>query len=819
MAQAIGIDLGTTNSVVSFLRGGKPEIIPNRFGKNITPSAVFLPDSDSVIVGEPAKSRAEQYADKTFISVKRRMGTNYRRTVNDKEYAPEEISAMILRTLKKDAEEFLGEEVTQAVVTVPANFNSTERQATKIAGEIAGLEVLRVVNEPTAAALAYGHLNQLSQIVLVFDLGGGTFDISVVFAEGNMYDVLFSLGDNRLGGDDFNMHFLGYLVDHLKKEHGLDVSGDKNLLRKVRQEAVKAKHNLTKRETARIYIPEIGTSGGKRVDLDLTINREKFKEIVQPLLERIKQYAHKVVEELKQPKYTQRYADFLGEKLEKCDVILVGGESRVIAVQETLAQEFHGRMFSNINPDEVVAMGAAVQAGILTHHSDVRDIVLVDSTSLSLGTEVVGGGFSVIVPANTPLPVTRTQDYYTVHDNQTSVNVGVYQGESSIAKQNKLLGEFGLNGVPPRPSGQVPILLTYDLDANDILHVEARDKETGRRAEITIKGSQTIPQQEVERMKQEAAQMEQQNVETLRVNRLREKAESLIQESKAIQNMLSSVVHPDYLEKLDNAIKAIQAALRKSDVEEIDRCFYDLYHLIPDENAQEPSISMNVDSCGGFRANEWGRLEIRLLNQGQGAALQVQVTISGATKEKQTGAVAAVYPGSSQIIPLSICPVNPGNAVPISIMVEYQDEAGIPFLVKQEASLEVAYADQPISNATKTVISIGEIINHTGVGNVQSRQQVSGDNVVGSKVGDIVATRSNVSIGNETTPSMATEDTKMSSPKQQETICGKCQAFVPSGFAFCGKCGSKLALTCSNCGSEIPDGFQFCGKCGTKVGS
>lgn len=385
---AIGIDLGTTNSVVAHMRGENPEVIPNALGEHLTPSVVFLPEGGGTIVGRDAKERVEQYPDRTFVSIKRRMGTSYRRSVDGKDYSPEEISALILRSLKTDAERFLARPARKAVITVPANFNASERQATKSAGEIAGLEVLRVLNEPTAAALAYGHMNKLSRVVVVFDLGGGTFDISVVLGEDNMFEVLYSLGDNRLGGDDLNMQILAHLAAEQNANLHVDVSQDKDLLRVLRRKVVQAKHTLSDQEEARIFEPNIGVSGGRRVDLDCKLDRATLKRAIEPSLRKIKQYAKRVVDELSSPKYLNRYGDVFGNRLEKCDVVLVGGETRVVAVREALSEELAGRVFSNINPDEVVALGAAIQAGIIMRHENVQDIILVDSTSLSLGVEL-----------------------------------------------------------------------------------------------------------------------------------------------------------------------------------------------------------------------------------------------------------------------------------------------------------------------------------------------------------------------------------------------------------------------------------------------
>jgi molecular chaperone DnaK len=807
---AIGIDLGTTNSVVATMEGEKPAVIPNRQGDRLTPSAVFLPEGGGVVVGKAARQQWEQYPDRTFVSVKRRMGTTYRRKVDDKEYSPEEISAMILSSLKADAEQHLGRSVQKAVITVPANFNSAERQATKSAGEIAGLEVLRVVNEPTAAALAYGYMSKLSRVVVVFDLGGGTFDISVVLGDDNVYEVLYSLGDNRLGGDDLNMQMLAHVTEQVKQSHRLDLSQNTDVLRLLRQEVIRAKHTLTDAEEARILLAEVGIAGGKRVDVDVPLTRQKLAEIVEPSLKRIRTYAAKVVKEFSDPKYKNRHGDIFGSRMENCDVILVGGETRVLAVREALASVFAGRVFSDINPDEVVALGAAVQAGIVTRHQDVRDIILVDSTSLSLGVEVKGGGFSVIIPANTPIPVTRTQSYYTVADNQTEVLVKVYQGESSIAAQNKALGEFTLYGIPPRPAGKSAILATFDLDANDILHVDARDKETGQSAQTTIKGSQTLSQEEVERMKREAGLREAQNTMILRAARLTEQSAEALAVIRGVVAPLRPVLNPRYLEKLDNLSHALEQALQQGNIQMMERSFYDLNHALPRPSTTQPSLALRVGAASGFRIEEWGRLEVFLTNRGTGAALNVQVSVSGQTKETYTGAVATICSGGTQVIPISILPISAGDAVPIALTIEYEDEGGVPYMVIERTSVEVARLNQSVSPEARTLISIGEIINHAGSGNLYSKSsntRVSGDQVGGAKVGDVAATG----------PVRVGSPPQRSSANAGERLCPACAAPVGTSTAFCGSCGISLRRKCRSCNDDLGDAPRFCPSCGQQA--
>ena len=850
MSVAIGIDLGTTNSLIAHLNADRPEIIPNRRGERLTPSAVFLPDDGGVIVGQAARERVEQFPDQTVVSIKRRMGTDHRRTINGRPYSPEEISAMILSSLKADAEAALLQSISQAVITVPANFNSTERQATKSAGEIAGLEVIRVLNEPTAAALAYGQVNALSQVVVVFDLGGGTFDISVVLCEGNVYEVLFSCGDNRLGGDDFNMRILSHLVDEARRKYGLDLSQDKEALRTLRREAIAAKHALSTQESTRISVPDIGVSGGQRVSLDVALDRPLFKTLVDPLLVRLRGFAQRVAAELSQKKYRERFGDVFGTKLEKCDVILVGGETRVACVRDALKDELAGKMFSDLNPDEVVALGAAVQAGILQRHTNVRDIVLVDSTSLSLGTQVKGGGFSVILPANTPIPARRTREYFTAADNQTSVRIDVFQGESSIAEQNKLLGAFDLEGLPARPKGEVALAVTFDLDANDILNVEARMKETGLRAQHTIKGSQTVSPEEVVRMKRDAAERDHQNTERLRLTRYQEEGEEALRSLAKMLRSSRALLHPAYRAKLEEVANGLRGALASRNVHDIQRYFYDLMHEFPKTAEVVPSVGLRVSAQTGFREGEWSRLEVVVENNGNGAVHDIQVELSGAIKEPVRGAIAVLSRNTVHTLPVSIFPTNPGSAVPLQIALEFHDESGLHYLVTTSAIIEVARREEPVAQDRRMLINIGEIISNAGGGNVavnNVRQRIAGDNVAGGKAGDVVATRSALDLGGgappvrleapEVTPEVTSPPTAPPlKPSASATVaesmdapitagpapdapCAGCGMSNPPGFKFCGGCGAKLETKklCAGCGIEVPPGMKFCGNCGAKV--
>jgi molecular chaperone DnaK len=816
---AVGIDLGTTNSVVAHMKAGRPVVIPSRRGGNLTPSAVFLPTDGGVIVGQAARDRLEEFPDQTLVSFKRRMGTEWKtRPVNGKTYTPEELSAIVLASLKADAEAHLGTGVSSAVITVPANFNSLERQATKHAGEIAGLEVLRVVNEPTAAALAYGLMNRLSRVVVVFDLGGGTFDISVVLSEGEVYEVLFSLGDNRLGGDDFNVRILSFLLDALKREHQLDLSADRDALRLLRREAIAAKHALTDAESTRVYVPEIGVANGRRVDLDVTLDRDALRTIVKPLLTRIQNYARRVSQELAQPKYTDRYGNIFGPNLEKCDVVLVGGETRVLAVQDALRQEFAGKLFSDINPDEVVALGAAIQAGILERHTGVGGIVLVDSTSLSLGTEVKGGGFSVIIPANTPIPCRRTRNYFTVADNQTQVLVEVYQGESSVARQNRSLGQFVLENLPPRPAGKVEVAVTFDLDANDILHVEARDKENGQRAQTTIKGSQTISAEDVQRMRREAQVRAAENDEFLRINRLREESATALRTLEVRLREQRRFLQPDYVKRVEAGMAALRAAVAAGELHEIERCFYDLVYLQPGDAASPPLLALQIVANSGFRAGEWCKMEVLLENRGKGRAQDIQIVVGGESKNRRTAALAELSPGAAHSLSLSVFPESSGAAVPLALSVEYQDENRIPYVITTDVTVPVARHDHP-ADIGGTVIRIDKLFQHADKVNI-------GENIVSTHVGGDAAGQAP---GPPVTfphargangPQPRTAPAPGAPPATAPVECPVCATRNEAGFKFCGNCGQRLEprpAACAKCGRAIRGQMKFCGECGAPV--
>lgn len=555
MGKVIGIDLGTTNSVVAVLEGGEPIVIPTPEGSRITPSVVaFKPDGERLI-GEPAKRQAITNPKRTIMSIKRHMGTDYKVTIDDKSYTPQEISAMILQKLKSDAEAYLGEPVTQAVITVPAYFNDAQRQATKDAGKIAGLEVLRIINEPTAASLAYGLEKEGDQTILVFDLGGGTFDVSILELGGGVFEVKATSGDNHLGGDDFDQAIIDYLVSTFKAEQGIDLSKDPMAMQRLKEAAEKAKKDLSGVLSTTISLPFITADASGPKHLEMTLTRAKFEELTAHLVERTMGPTRRALED----------AGLSASQIDK--VILVGGSTRIPAVQEAIKKLTGKEPFKGVNPDEVVALGAAIQAGVLS--GEVKDIVLLDVTPLSLGIETLGGVFTKLIERNTTIPTSKSQIFSTAADNQTSVEIHVLQGERPMAKDNKTLGRFILSDIPPAPRGVPQIEVKFDIDANGIVNVSAKDLGTGKEQRITITGTSGLSDEEIERMVKEAEAHAEEDRKRKELVELKNEADQLIYTTEKTLKDIGEKVDAAEKEKAEAAIKALREALEKDDVGQI----------------------------------------------------------------------------------------------------------------------------------------------------------------------------------------------------------------------------------------------------------
>ncbi len=547
MAKTIGIDLGTTNSVVAVMEGGKPTVIANAEGSRTTPSIVGFSKTGEKLVGQLAKRQAILNPDKTIASIKRHMGDDYKVNIDGKDYTPQEISAMILRKLADDASNYLGEKVTSAVITVPAYFNDAQRQATKDAGKIAGLDVLRIVNEPTAAALAYGLEKDKSEKVLVFDLGGGTFDVSILEIGDGVHEVLSTSGDTHLGGDDFDQKVMDWICEEFKKQEGIDLKGDKQAMQRVKEAAEKAKCELSSVMETNINLPFITADANGPKHLDLNLTRAKFEDLSRDLLNRCKV---PVENALKDAGITKNDID---------EVVLVGGSTRIPAVQQ-LVKEYTGKEPNqSVNPDEVVAVGAAIQAGVLA--GEVKDIVLLDVTPLTLGIETLGGVMTPLVPRNTTIPVSKSQVFSTAENNQTAVDIHVLQGERPMSRDNKSLGMFRLEGIAPAMRGIPQIEVTFDIDANGIVNVSAKDKATNKEQKITITNSSNLSEQDIDKMVKEAEANAQEDKKKKEEAEIKNNATSLIGSADRIVKDFEGKIDAADKSKLDEQKAALQKAI------------------------------------------------------------------------------------------------------------------------------------------------------------------------------------------------------------------------------------------------------------------
>ena len=574
MGKIIGIDLGTTNSCVAVMEGGQPTVIANTEGARTTPSVVAFTKTGERLVGEPAKRQAVTNAERTISSIKREMGTDYRVTIDEKKYSPQEISAMILQKLKKDAEGYLGETVSEAVITVPAYFNDAQRQATKDAGKIAGLDVKRIINEPTAAALAYGLDNEKEQKIMVYDLGGGTFDVSVIEIGDGVIEVLSTAGNNRLGGDDFDKKITDYMLSEFKRTEGVDLSNDKMALQRLKEAAEKAKKELSSATTTNINLPFITATAEGPKHFDMNLTRAKFDELTHDLVEMT---AEPVRRALSDAGIT---ASELGQ------VLLVGGSSRIPAVQDKVRQLTGKEPSKNLNPDECVALGASVQGGKLAGDAGAGDILLLDVTPLSLSIETMGGIATRLIERNTTIPTKKSQIFSTAADNQTAVDINVVQGERQFAKDNKSLGQFRLDGIPPARRGVPQIEVTFDIDANGIVNVSAKDLGTGKEQKITISNSTSMSKEDIDKAVKEAEQFAAEDKKRREAVDAKNEAENIVYQAEKLVSESGDKIPEADKNAINTKVAALKEAISKDDAALIGTAKEDLQKTLNDAAAK-----------------------------------------------------------------------------------------------------------------------------------------------------------------------------------------------------------------------------------------
>ena len=601
MSKVIGIDLGTTNSCVAVIEGGEPVVIPNAEGSRTTPSVVAFGKTGERLVGQVAKRQAITNPDRTVSSIKRQMGSDYKVKIDDKKYTPQEISAMILQKLKTDAESYLGEKVTEAVITVPAYFTDSQRQATKDAGKIAGLEVKRIINEPTAAALAYGIDKENDQKVMVYDLGGGTFDVSIIEMGDGVQEVLATAGNNRLGGDDFDQRVIDWIADEFKKSEGVDLRGDKMAMQRLKEAAEKAKIELSNVTTSTINLPFIGmNSDGTPLNLEMTLTRAKFNELTADLVEATMGPVRQAISD----------SGLKTSDLHK--ILMVGGSSRIPAVQEAVKKYTGVEPFKGINPDECVAIGAAIQGGVLA--GDVKGLLLLDVTPLSLGIETMGGINTKIIDRNTTIPVKKSQIFSTAVDNQPSVEVHVLQGERDFAKDNKTLGVFHLDGIMPARRGVPQIEVTFDIDANGIVHVSAKDLGTGKEQSISITSSSNMSKEDIQKAVDEAEKFAEEDKKRREEVDIRNGADQMVYQCEKLVSEDGDKFSEDDKKDINDKVDALKEALKGEDInliksrqEELTAKFYEISEKVYKAAAEQAQAQQGAD--GAQPGNDAGYTE------------------------------------------------------------------------------------------------------------------------------------------------------------------------------------------------------------------